>query len=279
MAFLATLSVNLLIRRIHLNNIPLRIQNFIQFMVPFLGFLIWGLIQPGLFKISLAHLVQVIVFAVIFIQIGTILANKSITLAKNPGYAVAVTRTNVLITTLISVLIFGSDLNWLTFLAVFSITFASFLFVDYSKKEVRRDNNFWLWYALGSGILTSGYALSSKFFINENIPLLTRMFYAFLAMSLVQGLDLFFSRTKIKVKKIDWVLFLGLGGSTLFFNIFTQLAFEYAPNPGFVNAFLAGSIIPTTFLAAYYFKDELNFRKIMGVIGMLLGLVLLYIYS
>lgn len=279
LAFLATLSVNLLIRKIHLRNIPLRTQNSIQFIVPFLGFSIWGLFQPQMLKVNMGHLVLILIFAVVFTQLGTILANKAITLAKNPGYPVAVTRINVLIATLISVLIFNSDLSWITFIAVLIITFASFLFVDYSKKEIRKNNNLWLWYALVSGVLTSGYALGSKYFINEQIPLLTRMFYAFFIMSVIQLTDLILSKTQLKAKKLDLTLLLALGISTFLFNIFVQLAFEYAPNPGFVNAFLAGSIIPTTFLAAYLFKDELNKRKVSGVIGVLIGLIILYIYG
>lgn len=281
-AFLATLWVNLLIRKIHLNNIPLRIQNWIQFVIPLVGFSIWGLFQPQLLKIGLTHLILIVIFAIFFTQIGTILANKAITLAKNPGYPVAITRINVLITTLISIWIFGSYLTWTTFLAVLMITFSSFLFIDFAKngfKSGKEDNNLWLWFAIGSGILTSGYALSSKFFINENIPLLTRMFYAFFAMSIVQTADLFINKAKIEVKKINLLLLFMLGISTFLFNIFAQLAFEVASNPGFVNAFLAASIIPTTFFAAYFFKDELNKRKILGMLGIFAGLVLLYVYS
>ncbi|GEM_PF-1796877 len=278
-AFAATLLVNLLIRKIHLNSIPLRVQNCAQFIIPFLGFLIWALVQPSLFRINLFHLFLVIIFAVVFTQIGTLLANKSITLAANPGYPTAITRINALITTLASVLLFGSYLSPLTFIAILIITAASFLFVDLRKKEIRKNNNLWIWYAVGAGVLTSGYALSSKFFINENIPLVTRMFYAFLAMSIMQTADLFISKTKIDIKKADFASLFILGISTFIFNVFAQLAFEFAPNPGFVNAFLAAAIVPTTFFAAYFFKDELNKKKILGVLGILAGLILLYIYS
>lgn len=281
-AFLATLWVNLLIRKIHLQNIPLRIQNWIQFTIPFLGFAIWGAFQPYQLKVDLNHLLLIIISAVAFTQVGTILANKSITLAKNPGYPVAIVRINVIITTLISILIFGSYLTLTTFTAVLIVTLSSFLLVDYSKEgsaATPERKNLWLWFAIGSGILTSGYALSSKFFINENIPLLTRMFYSFLAMSIVQSTDLFISKTKIEAKKINLFLFLMLGISTFLFNIFAQLAFEVAPNPGFVNAFLAASILPTTFFAGYFFKDEFNKRKILGMLGIFAGLILLYIYT
>lgn len=278
-AFAATLSVNLLIRKIHLNGIPLRVQNSAQFTIPFLGFLIWAILQPGLLKIDLFHLFLVIIFSVVFTQIGTISANKSITLAANPGYPTAIIRINALLTTLVSVLLFGSYLSPLTFVAILIITAASFLFVDFEKKEIRKNNNLWLWYAIGAGVLTSGYALSSMFFINENIPLVTRMFYAFLAMSVVQGLDLVASRTKIEIKKTGWLLLLMLGVSTFLFNVFVQLAFEFAPNPGFVNSLLAVTIVPTTLFAVYFFNDELNIRKLAGAGGILIGLILLYLYS
>lgn len=278
-AFISTLSVNLLIRKIHLNGVSLRIQNSVQFVLPFLGFLIWSLFRSEFLKINLPHLFLIIIFAVIFTQIGTVLANKSITLASNPGYPAAITRINALITTLASVLFFGSYLSPLTFAAILIITFASFLFADYRKKEIRENKNLWIWYAIGSGILTSGYALSSKFFINENIPLLTRMFYAFFAMSVVQVADLFISKTKIEIKKMNLFLLFALGVSTFVFNVSVQLAFEFAPNPGFVNAFLAASIVPTTLFAVLFFKDEVSRNKIFGVLGILAGLILLYIYS
>lgn len=277
-ALVTTVLSTILIRKLHIIGVPFKLQAGIQFILPFLGFLVWSLFKPGFLEVKFMHLVLIFVYAVFFVQLGTILAIKSITLAKNPGYALAVSRINVLIATFASVFLFGSYLSLLTFVATLIVFMFLLLLPDYSSSKGEKTNQ-WFWFALIGGILTSGYALGSKYFILENISFLTRMFYSFLAMSLVAGFDLYINRVKIKKIKIssEQIIFLLCSGlSTFLFNIFAQFAFEFAPNPGFVNSFIAASLVPTIFLSAYYFKDELNLKKVIGVVGVFLGLILLY---
>lgn len=155
----------------------------------------------------------------------------------------------------------------------------SFFLLDFSNKDRKSRNYVWFWYALGASLLTSGYTLGSKYFINENIPLLTRMFYSFFAMGFISGIDLYINRIKLNVSKSNLFFLIGLGITTFLFNVFAQLAFAYAPNPGFVNAFVSISIIPVTFLSVYFFKDELKIQQVLGVTGILVGLVMLTLYS
>lgn len=283
--FVTTVTVGLLIRKLYLNGVPTKLQLGMQFILPFFGFLIWILFQPQLLKINFSHLLLIIIYAVVFTQLGTIMAVKSITLAKNPGYALAITRTNVLIVTILSIFLFSSRLSWISFIAIMMIFVFSFFLLDYSNKNNDKKKFIWFWYALGSSFLTSGYALGSKYFISVDIPLLTRMFYAFLVMGSISAVDLFVSErenlfiSKIKINKVNLIFLIGIGISTFLFNIFAQLAFEYAPNPGFVNAYTSVSIIPVTYLSAYLFKDELKKWKIIGVFGVLAGLILLFLYN
>lgn len=277
-ALITTVLSTILIRKLHLLSVPFKLQTSVQFIFPFLGFLIWILLEPKLLEIKFSHLLLVFVYAVFFVQLGTILSVKSITLAKNPAYAMAITRVNILIATFASVFLFGSYLSLMTLLSTLIIFIFSFFILDYAHSENKK-SNLWFWYALGGGILTSGYALGSKYFILESVPFLTRMFYAFLAMSFVAGFDLYINRTKIKVTKKRIIFLLSLGLLTFLFNIFAQFAFESAPNPGFVNSFIAISLIPILFLSTYYFKDELSLRKLFGVFGVFLGLILLYIFG
>lgn len=281
-AFTTTLLATLFTRKLHLIHVSFKLQVSVQFIIPFLFFLIWGFSEPALIKINFFHLFLIFIHAIIFVQIGTILSVKSITLAKNPGYASAISRINVFIVTLASIFLFHSYLSLMTLIAILMVMIFSSLILDYSSRDIKDKNNLWFWYALGGGILTSGYALGSKYFISENIPLLTRMFYSFLAMSLVASFDLYINRERLKIKEInkEKILFLlGLGLVTFLFNIFAQRAFELAPNPGFVNVFIATSLVPVTILSVYFFKDEFNLRKILGIVGVLIGLILLYLYS
>lgn len=56
-----------------------------------------------------------------------------------------------------------------------------------------------------------------------------------------------------------------------------NLALEAAPNIGYVNAANTGSIAALTVVSAIIFKDELNIQKLVGVFGIFLGLVLIFI--
>lgn len=272
-AFLSTVVAILCYRKLQLRGVPLTIQTIGTFIIPFLGFLFWIFYEPQYLKVDFDSLLKLTITSVIFIQVGTILTIKAISLSNNPGYPVAITRTNVLITALVSVILFNSPLTWIKFLAILIIFFFSLLILDFSNKS-SHSKNVWFWYALLAGVLTSGYALSSKYFINEGIPILTRLFYAFAAMAFVQGLNLVIKKPKVNLFKIDYVLLFIIGVSTFIFDIFAQIGFQYAPNPGYVNAILTTSIVPTTFFSAVFFKDELNLKKIIGLIGVMIGLYL-----
>jgi uncharacterized membrane protein len=68
-----------------------------------------------------------------------------------------------------------------------------------------------------------------------------------------------------------------MGITSTLFNLFMQIGYIYSPNPGYINAANASSISLLTLLSAYFFKDELNSRKVIGVIGVTAGLVLLFL--
>ena len=61
------------------------------------------------------------------------------------------------------------------------------------------------------------------------------------------------------------------------FNYFMQVGFNTAPNIGYVNAVNAASIGAVSFFSALIFRDELTKQKMLGIIGVTLGLILLVI--
>ncbi|MCA9369421.1 hypothetical protein KC721_03915, partial [Candidatus Woesebacteria bacterium] len=86
-------------------------------------------------------------------------------------------------------------------------------------------------------------------------------------------------------KKVAWkdlskdqlstLLWIGVFGAS--FNYFMQVGFDLAPNVGFVNAANAASISLLTLLSAVLFKDELTLKKMVGIIGVTVGLVILFL--
>ncbi len=61
------------------------------------------------------------------------------------------------------------------------------------------------------------------------------------------------------------------------FNLFQFMAIGSAPNVGYVNAINASSISAVTILAVVLFKDELSKQKLVGVLGVTIGLLLLLV--
>ena len=53
--------------------------------------------------------------------------------------------------------------------------------------------------------------------------------------------------------------------------------YQIAPNVGYVNAVNAASIAGVAVLASIFFKDELTRRKLLGILGVTVGLLLLLI--
>jgi uncharacterized membrane protein len=71
------------------------------------------------------------------------------------------------------------------------------------------------------------------------------------------------------------LILLGIGLSQVGFNLFMQYAYKAAPNIGYVVAFNTSSIMSVTLLSAIFFKDKLTRNKLLGVVGVLVGLLIL----
>jgi uncharacterized membrane protein len=121
-------------------------------------------------------------------------------------------------------------------------------------------------------------ALSSKYLLNMGVPILTR-----LILSMVVTTVLIFG--EILYKKVEWkkvsrdqlviLVLIGIFGAS--FNYFMQVGFNLAPNVGFVNATNAASISLLTLMSAFFFKDELTVKKMIGIFGVTAGLLLLFL--
>jgi len=131
---------------------------------------------------------------------------------------------------------------------------------------------------MGAFFCWSFLALSSKYLLNIGVPILTRLVLSFVVVTLL-------ILAEIVYKKVDWekvskdqlitLLLIGIFGAS--FNYFMQVAFNLAPNVGFVNATNAASISLLTLVSAFIFKDELTLKKMIGIFGVTAGLLLLFL--
>ena len=121
-------------------------------------------------------------------------------------------------------------------------------------------------------------ALSSKYLLNLGVPILTRLILSMMVVVILIFREM--REKKVSVaglsrNQLKTLAMIGIFGSS--FNYFMQVGFDLAPNVGYVNAANASSISLLTLLSAYFFKDELNKRKLLGIIMVTVGLIVLVV--
>jgi len=149
--------------------------------------------------------------------------------------------------------------------------------IQKNKVESKLENRKWLIFSLGAFLAWGNLALVSKYLINQGIPVTVTLFYWTFIVSILIFIESKVRRIKININNNTLLIFLLMGVSSTLFNLFMQVGYIYSPNPGYINAANASSISLLTLLSAFFFKDELNSRKVVGVLGVTAGLILLFL--
>jgi uncharacterized membrane protein len=149
--------------------------------------------------------------------------------------------------------------------------------IDKNKNKTK-SNKLWLPYTIGAFFCWGLLALSSKYLLNIGVPILTRLIYSMIIVT-------FITLGEMKAKKINLfasskpqiITLILIGVFSASFNYFMQVGFNLAPNVGYVNAANAASISLLTLMSTFIFKDDLSLRKMIGIIGVTVGLIVLFI--
>src|SRR3989304_5778872 len=147
---------------------------------------------------------------------------------------------------------------------VLIVGFSALIMVD-RNKEKSNSNKLWLPYTIGAFFCWGLLALSSKYLLNLGVPILTRLIYSMIIVTVLIFSEMRAKKVKINVSKNQLITLLMIGVFASSFNYFMQVGFNLAPNVGYVNAANASSISLLTLLSAYFFKDDLNKRKLIGI--------------
>lgn len=146
------------------------------------------------------------------------------------------------------------------------------------KKGKRLKNNWqWFIYALGAFFCWGFLALFSKYILSQGINVFVYLFYLSLFVGIFISAEIKLKKRKFLIKNSNYKLLFLIGFFGALFNLFGQFGYLYSPNPGYINAVNASSISLLTLLSAYFFKDELNLRKVIGVAGVTVGLIILLV--
>ncbi len=275
--FASSVTMYLLIRKCNFLKIPVVWQNLALFIVPLILYsgLAW------FFHISLGvtwyQLGLLVIMAIFFSYLGSVFSLKSIEYAPNPGYSLILSKSYVLFTTIVGLFLFHGTLTVRSSLAIgLIILFSSLVMIGKPKTDQSHVRKSWLPLAIGSFFCWGMLAISSKYLLNLGVPIYARLIYSMAVVTcLILGeMSLAKEKTKVPSRLGLAILFLvGVTGAA--FNYFQQVGLQLAPNIGYINAINAASIAGVTLFSTFLFGDELTKKKLVGVLGITLGLILL----
>ena len=272
--FVASVVLYLLIRKCQILNIPYQIYSIAMFGIPFIGFSVAVLFNFNVLHIPLFQILVSFIAAIFFIYLGNLFSMESIKIAPNPGYSLIISKSYVIFTTIVAYLLFHSEISLKNLLAILLIiAFSSLISIS---KSIRKSNLKWLILSIFAFFCWGLLALAFKYQIEQKVPLIARSFYLLLVVNILLIIETKLKRTSFLKFKPHFILIFAVGIFSGLLNIFMQFAYEVAPNPGYVNAVNATSIALLTILSGYFFKDELNLKKLLGVFGVTGGLILLF---
>lgn len=257
---------------------PVNYINLFNFFVPIVIIPIIIFFNRISFSIELKYLLIIFLTALIGNYIGSIFSIKGIKAAPNPGFSLIIQKSYAVYTSIAAYFLFDSELTVKNALAVLIIIFfAAVISIDKRKSSKSASNLKWVFHSFLAFILFGLNALVSKFLINEGISVFILIFYTMSLSTLFALIDIFLSREKYSINRINLLPLLGIGTFATGFYIFMQLGYKTTPNIGYVNIVNTSSITVLTILSTLIFKDELTLKKIIGVIGITLGLVILFV--
>jgi drug/metabolite transporter (DMT)-like permease len=236
-------------------------------------------VQQISFNIELNEILLIILASFFFSYLGNLFSLKGIQYASNPGFSLIIQKSYGALTLFLAPLLFEASITLLKVLGTIVVITFSFLIAYEKGKKILTKDNTWLFYTLGAFFAFSFLGLFAKFILNKSISVYVYFFILATSVAIFNLIHLVkvknslnFSRTNTKLG----ILFL-IGFFSFLFNIFLNLAFRDAPNIGYVNSINASSIAALTIVSGFLFKDELNWRKLIGVFGVTLGIILIVI--
>ena len=243
-----------------------------MFLIPVFVYILIAFEQNANLHVTTYQLLVIVIVAIIFSWLGNVASLKSIEFAPNPGYSLMLSKSYVVMTSIAAVFLFNAELNLKTVTAIMVIIIGSAL-VSIGKSVNPLVKPIWLPLSLLAFFCWGGLSLASKYLLNIGVGVLPRLVYAMIVVSILIMFEIMQKKISLKLNKLNISILLIVGISAAMFNYFMQQAFTTAPNIGYVNAINAGSISIVTIASYLLFKDELNWRKLLGVVIATIGLI------
>lgn len=273
---ISSIGLYLFIRKAKNLNISIDIQNLAMFMPPAIIMGIYNLLLGKSFNIELFPLIIIIFSSFVFSFLGNKASLKALIYAPNPGYSLIISKSYVLLTTIIAVFLFNSTLTTKSVISILLIIlFSSLIVID--KNNKKDSNKIWIPLTLFSFFAWGFLSLTLKYLTSLGLDSTIILFYLMSFVSIFITLDTIIKHKALLINRNIILMFFLIGISSTIFNLSNLIGISQAPNPGYINAANAGSIALVTVFSSIIFKDELKLRKIIGVLGVVISLLFLFI--
>lgn len=277
--FVSSVILYLLIRKASLMKMPTPYVNLASFFIPFFVYVIFAFLNHVSVRTTFPHLLLIAALAFFCSYLGNIASLRSIENAPNPGYSLIISKSYVVLTTAFAVLFFNAPLSLKSSFAIALIVgFSVLIMIGRNTGKGRKSGLAWLLMALGAFFAWGFLSIGTKYAFSLGITVYERLMYLTLFVSAFIGLEIGIRPEKNKLPAFNgWMVLLGIGICSAAFNYFMMVALDTAPNIGYVNAVNASSISAVTIFSALLFGDEFSVRKMVGIAGVTLGLILLLV--
>lgn len=276
--FLSSVALYSFVRRSNQLKTPQQLNNLAMFLIPVVAYVFLSINANIRFTLTPFEYVLIATQAILFSYLGNTFSLKAIEYAPNPGYSLIISKSYVVFTAIASIFMFGASLRPQSVLAILLIIgFSAFIMVDKKRHTVGARAS-WLSYTIGAFFCWGMLALSSKYLLMIGVPILSRLIYTMGIVSVLILMEVKAKKLAVKsITKPQLTTLLAIGAFSASFNYFMQVGFDLAPNVGYVNAANAASIALLTVVTAFVFHDDLSVQKMIGVIGVTVGLFVLFL--
>lgn len=275
--FFSSLALYLAIRKSSLSKLPTQLNNLAMFGIPLLIYVFMGITLKQNYSISLIQGFVILIAAVFFSYFGNVFSLKSIEYAPNPGYSLVLSKSYVVFTTIVAVLLFSAQLTLQKATAIILIVGFSALVMINPKAVKQKSKSLWLPLAVGAFFCWGMLSLTSKYLFSQGMDTFVFLSYAYIIVTTCIFAEIKIKKISLNILKSNPWIFILIGILSTSFNLFLFEAIKAAPNVGYVNAVNASSISLVTVFSVLLFKDEFSLKKFIGVLGVTAGLLLLLI--
>lgn len=263
----------LLIRHAQKKEIAPAVYSVGFFIVPATLYLSLAVVTQTSLFIPFSHLLFILAAGFVWSYMGNFFSQRGILHAPNPGYSLMIQKSYAGLTTLAAVALFGAAISASKIVGI--VLIIAFVAVISIEGKVGKSQPKWIWFSLLAHLAFASGSLFSKQFLNMGLQPVVYLFYINVFVTILNIAEARYKKKRFEFTKNQMLLLAGIGMGSAGFNLAMQYAYKFAPNPGYVVAFNTASIMSVTVLSALLFKDNLTKKKMVGVLGVLIGLLVI----